>query len=483
MLKRSYYPRSFLKLIFAGFSLVALPLIVVLIANAISVDQLATHSEKAVYQAVQATQNGRALMEQINAMERSARQYLILNDASVLEGFITAHKNFKDTARRLSSLPLDSAQRARVDELAATEQVLYESISKTGQSPEQINRVVEEFVKLFDLARAIVAEGDKLIDREAQEMQVKAERIERVIFWQLLAMVPVALFLIVGFTLLIAKPIRQIDEAIRLLGDGEFTNPITVNGPQDLEYLGGRLDWMRLRLIELEQQKNKFLRHISHELKTPLTALREGAELLCDQAVGPLNPQQREIAQILQSNGVRLQKLIEDLLNYHAAQFQKFDLSLSQVAIKPVIEQVVESQRLAWLSKDLRLDIECPDIIAQADQEKIRVIVDNLLSNAIKFSPSGASVKIEVRQQDNKVVMDFIDSGPGIAPDEREKVYEAFYQGHAEQEGVVKGSGLGLSIVKEYVNAHHGVIGIVVDAALRGAHFRVVLPAEQGAHA
>lgn len=482
MLKRSYYPRSFLKLILAGFSLVALPLIVVLIANAISVDQLANHSEKAVYQAVQATQSGRALTEQINAMERSARQFMILGDASVLEAYTAAHRNFKDTARRLSTLPLDSAQRTRLDELTAAEQVLYDSFSETSPSPEKINRVVDEFVKLFDLARAIVAEGDKLIDREAQEMQVMAERIERVILWQLLALIPVAIFLVVGFTLLIAKPIRQIDEAIRLLGDGQFSNEITVDGPQDLEYLGDRLDWMRLRLIELEEQKNKFLRHISHELKTPLTALREGAELLCDQAVGPLNPQQREIAQILQGNGIRLQKLIEDLLNYHAAQFQKFDLSLSPVAIKPVIEQVVENQRLALLGKDLKLNIECADITAQADQEKIRVIVDNLLSNAIKFSPEGATITIEVKQLDNKIVMDFIDSGPGIAPDERDRVYEAFYQGQAQQEGVVKGSGLGLSIVKEYVTAHHGVIG-VVDAALKGAHFRVVLPASQGAHA
>lgn len=482
MLKRSYYPRSFLKLILAGFSLVALPLIVVLIANAISVDQLANHSEKAVYQAVQATQSGRALVEQINAMERSARQFLILSDASVLEGYNAAHKNFKDTARRLFSLRLDAAQRARLDELVAAEQQLYETVSTTAQSPEKINRVVEEFVMLFDLARAIVAEGDKLIDREAQEMQVKAEQIERVIFWQLLAMIPVALFLVVGFTLLIARPIRQIDEAIRQLGDGQFADRIAVDGPQDLEYLGGRLDWMRLRLVELEEQKNKFLRHISHELKTPLTALREGAELLYDEAVGPLNREQREIAQILQSNSVRLQKLIEDLLNYHAAQFQKYDLSLSKVAIKPVIERVVESQRLPLLAKDLKLKIECPNVTAQVDEEKIRVIVDNLLSNAIKFSPHGATVSIQVRQLENKVVMDFIDSGPGIAPNERDKVYEAFYQGEAEQEGVVKGTGLGLSIVKEYVAAHHGVIKIV-DAALKGAHFRVELPADQEVHA
>ena len=119
------------------------------------------------------------------------------------------------------------------------------------------------------------------------------------------------------FAVLIARPIRQLDQAIRRMGTADFTHAIEVNGPQDLRYLGQRLEWLRSRLSELEQQQTRFLRHVSHELKTPLTAVREGAELLRDNVGGKLSPEQQDIVRIVRENTLSLQKLIEDLLTYH----------------------------------------------------------------------------------------------------------------------------------------------------------------------
>src|SRR5207245_1051964 len=101
-----------------------------------------------------------------------------------------------------------------------------------------------------------------------------------------------------------SPPIAEIDAAIRQLGGADFSRPIAVRGPEDLRYLGRRLDWLRRRLDEFETQKNRFLRHVSHELKTPLTALREGAELLHDQVAGPLAPPQRQVVAIMRDNSV-----------------------------------------------------------------------------------------------------------------------------------------------------------------------------------
>src|SRR5204863_9669390 len=100
----------------------------------------------------------------------------------------------------------------------------------------------------------------------------------------------------------------------------EVDTAIQVTVSHDLEYLGQRVNWLRGRLGELEDEKRKFLEHVSHELKTPLTALREGTALLEEEVVGQLNEAQREIVDILQENGTQLQKLIEDLLNFHLAQ-------------------------------------------------------------------------------------------------------------------------------------------------------------------
>ncbi len=473
-----YYPNSFLKLLFVGFSLVALPLVAALVNNAVSVDRLAGQSQKAVYQAVQAARNSRMLVEQLTAMERSARQFMILGDRPILARFDLSHRQFEETAGQLQRLSLGHEQMSLLNQLVLGTRELYQRISSVEMSRAMIKEAVEDFVDLSELAKTLDAQGAALVDREVQSMQEVAERAQRIVVWQLLGLLPVAFLLVLGFTPLIAKPIRQIDAAIRRLGEGAFSEQITVEGPQDLERLGKQLDWLRLRLVELEEQKTKFMRHVSHELKTPLTALREGAELLSEERVGPLNGNQREISGILCHNSVRLQKLIEDLLNYHTVQFQKTDLNISSVQMRTIITKVVHAQKLALLTNRLRLELDCPGITLEVDAEKLRIIVDNLVSNAVKFSPAGGRIRIAAREQDEHVILDVADSGPGIAREDRDKVFDAFYQGQIKHAGHVQGTGLGLSIVWEYTIAHHGTIEIV-DNPAGGAHFQVTLPKVQ----
>jgi two-component system sensor histidine kinase GlrK len=292
--------------------------------------------------------------------------------------------------------------------------------------------------------------------------------------WQLLAVVPVVMFLAIGFSILITRPIRQIDAAIRRLGGGQLRVPVAVSGPQDLVQLGDRLEWMRRELLDVEQQKNRFLRQVSHELKTPLTALREGAELLSEEAVGKLTPEQREIAEILRHNSVELQKLIEDLLSFGASQFRKVTVDLGPVDIREVIGRVAEDQRLAIRARNLTLDIAAEDVMIPADSEKLRVVLDNLLSNAVKFSPPGGVIGVAARFDGDALELDVTDQGPGIPRQERTRIFDPFYQGSQDGAGPVRGTGIGLSVVKEYVFAHGGSVE-VVDSG-RGAHLRIRLP-------
>jgi two-component system sensor histidine kinase GlrK len=231
---------------------------------------------------------------------------------------------------------------------------------------------------------------------------------------------------------------------------------------------------MRLRLADLEQQKNRFLRHMSHELKTPLTALREGAELLSEEVVGTLAPEQREIAEILRHNSIELQKLIEDLLSYGANQAQKPAVYAARVELRRVASRVVDDQKLALRAKQLRLDLKVEDLALSADSEKLRVMLDNLVSNAIKFSPAGATITVQAQRRGDEIELEVLDEGPGIAPEERDLVFQPFYRGHHAADTLVKGTGIGLSVVREYAQMHGGMAE-VVDAA-PGAHIRVRLP-------
>jgi len=216
---------------------------------------------------------------------------------------------------------------------------------------------------------------------------------------------------------------------------------------------------------------------VSHELKTPLTALREGAELLSEEAVGKLKPEQREIAEILRHNSVELQKLIEDLLSFGAGQFRKVTADLAPVDVREVIERVTDDQRLAIKARSLTLDIDAADVMIPADSEKLRVVIDNLLSNAVKFSPPGGLIRLYARLDGDAVEFDVMDQGPGIPPEERIRIFDPFYQGRHHGAGPVSGTGIGLSVVKEYVFAHGGSVE-VMDTQ-HGAHLRVRLPLER----
>src|SRR5512134_550746 len=157
------YPKSFLKLLFVGFTLVTLPLIFALINNAVSIDRLSDQSRHAVYEAVQATESSRALEELITAEERVARQYLVVGDPELLEAFVAAHERLQRAARGLGRLPLSQTQRDQLDEILAREGAMYHLISRNplapgkAAAPERARTVTAEFGELAELARAMLA--------------------------------------------------------------------------------------------------------------------------------------------------------------------------------------------------------------------------------------------------------------------------------------------------------------------------------------
>jgi two-component system sensor histidine kinase GlrK len=217
---------------------------------------------------------------------------------------------------------------------------------------------------------------------------------------------------------------------------------------------------------------------MSHELKTPLANIREGTDLLLDGSVGKLDADQREVTAILRENGMKLQRLIENLLSFSAWQARSVGLEVSEFKLRPLIKSVLEAQQLTLVSLRVRLDVHVDDVTIAADRGKLRLILDNLLSNAIKFTPQGGTIHIHAKSARDYLQLDVADTGPGIPLDERSRIFEAFYQGKTPQGGHIKGTGIGLSVVIEFVQAHGGTIEIV-DGEFPGAHFRIRLPLRQ----
>lgn len=470
-----YRPRSFLQLVLSGFALVMLPLIVAVITATIRVDRLADQSQRTVSRTVQVLQSSRTLAEQVTAMDRYVRQFQALGGEALFQAYTETHDKFQQGSHNLSTIIRDPAREQQLLALMKKEQDIFEAVQTHLRHPELLSTLTPEFTMLKEMVRAILAENDKITDMDTEAMRDEATKVQQILGWQAIAFILGALGFSGLFVGLIARPIRQIDQAIQRLGAGEFTTGISITGPRDLQYLGERLDWLRSCLRELEDEKRKFLQHVSHELKTPLTAIREGTALLEEGVVGHLNDAQHEIVDILEQNGVQLQKLIEDLLNFHLAQARATSLRRQLVPMDQLLDEVLNDHKLAMMAKALRIERTMTPVSLWVDKEKMRIAIDNLLSNAVKYSPQEGTIHVALTCDATRAIVDVVDTGPGIPLQDQLRIFEAFYQGSLAYEGHVKGSGLGLAIAREYVAAHQGQLVIVEDVS-RGAHFQITLP-------
>jgi len=463
---------------FIGFALVAVPLLFAVIVSATKVRGLADESAALVRSGVESTHYTQQLFQHISSMERNARLFQLLKDASFLEVYDTARQRFLTTLDSVAqSAGATSTLNAQIGALKAADAELYQQLQqlKENQEAAQAAKLNDAFVSLSDATSALSDQTSRQIEAGLSHIQNSTTETQNYLLWQSAGVILITAILVGMFTFLIMRPIRQIDEAINQLGQGTFSKTIAVRGPSDLRKLGQQLEWLRTRLLEIAQERNRFLRHMSHELKTPLAGVREGTELLLDGAVGELTSGQREVGEILRDNSIRLQQLIENLLSFSAWQTRHTGLEVTQFRLRPLIKSALETHQLTLLAQRMRLELKVDDIELHADRAKLKLILDNLLSNALKYSPRGGTIFVHAHNELEQLVLDIADTGPGIAPTERAAVFEAFYSGRAPVSGHLKGTGIGLSVVSEFVQAHGGTIEIM-DGHFPGAHFRVRMP-------
>ena len=470
---RSLRPRSLTGLILLGFAAVVLPLLIGALGAAFEMRDLAQSSARLVANGVTATQYTQSVVRQVASLERSARLYQILRTAEILRVFRQNRALLAATLDGLDRLPGDPDRNAVIAHMRET----LESISRglESQRAAGINAGLREFTQLSRDAGRLSTLAGRQTDRELNALRAETDAARQRILVQTGLLVPVSLGLMLLFTYFLARPLRRIDEAIGRIGHGQLDQPVVEEGPTDLRALARQLEWLRVRLSEISEERNRFLRHMSHELKTPLANLREGAELMLEGAVGDLSDGQREVAGILREESLRLQRLIENLLSYSEWQAKRSGLDRSTFRLGPLVAAAIEAYQLPVAARRLRIELAVDDLEINADRARLRLILDNLLSNAVKYSPDGGSIQLRARRDGDDLVVEVADQGPGIPADERARIFEAFYQGPAAAGALVRGTGIGLSVVQEFVQAHGGTVELV-DGEFAGAHFRVRLP-------
>lgn len=467
---------SFQQLLLFAFLLITALLLGVVLRAMSQYDKLIVQSRDAARSALQLSGAAQTLAERSAAMERSGRQSLVLNDAVLRRRFNDAARDAQAVVQRLvdNGLLQQSAEQWRT-QLGVIESLM------NGPQDTALSRegsMAIQFRELDTLNTQIAQQAQFLIETQNNALAERLERARRRLMQQVIAASGLAIAMALAFGIWLARPFKRLERAIHGLGENRLDEPIDIRGPADVRRVSQELDWLRLRLMELDADKARFLRHVSHELKTPLAALREGVSLLEDGVTGALTPAQREVAQILNQNTLALQGQIEALLRFNAAAFEARQLSRQRTPLLPLIEQQIEAQRLQWQAQGLTVRAEGEPISVVVDPVKIGTVMANLLSNAIRFSARGGTIQFTVSSTADLAIIEVADAGPGIAAEDRSRIFEPFFRGERQPEHAVKGTGIGLSIVQEYIAAHGGRIELLHNSASDGpgARFRIELP-------
>ncbi len=268
-------------------------------------------------------------------------------------------------------------------------------------------------------------------------------------------------------------------DGVRVPVEGSFqaiageAGPLAVIGV--IRDVSDRADAAEARRVA--EAKSRFLATMSHELRTPLNSILGFAQLLSGQEFGPLTERQERYVDHIEASGRQLLDLVNEVLDLSRANSGQLELSLSAVPVVEVVDEALAPLRAAAMVKAVDLSDEIDsDLLVVADARRLVQVISNLVSNAVKFTPAGGSVTVAAHHAADDCVIDVVDTGIGIPPEVRDRIFEEFFQVESGRARSGEGSGVGLALARRLVELMGGTLGVESEVG-RGSTFRVRLPA------
>jgi signal transduction histidine kinase len=231
---------------------------------------------------------------------------------------------------------------------------------------------------------------------------------------------------------------------------------------------------------KLDELKSAFIRNVSHELRTPLALIQGYMDLILDGQLGPLRAEHRQGLVVVAEKAAELNRLVSDIISLQTIGAMGFDLEM--LCLASVVGKTLHAARLRAEKAQMRLELSllCRESLlrVRGDAKRLDQVFSHLLDNAIKFSPNGGTVEVRLDREEGMVCVQVEDQGIGLAPDQWERIFDRFYQVDGSSTRSYGGTGLGLALVKEVVEAHGGGVWVESEGAPgQGCTFTVVLPA------
>jgi two-component system, NtrC family, sensor histidine kinase GlrK len=435
-----------------------------------------------------AIESAKWLIDRLYAQVRSEKKYLAVRDDVFLAHFDDDAREFRHTLAALKeqeSSPEAQGTLKDVENLHDEYRILFHSEARfqpalghklsKGYEPRRdriVNGVIKSLETFIDFHEATVNTVVNDARRRSEQAGVVTKQLVMIALC-------VGLLLAALATYSILSPLRRLQEHIRQIGQGNFKTDVDVQAPSDLAALVDAVGSMAKRLQELDDLKAEFVSHITHELRSPLTAIHAGTQLLLEEIPGPVSQPQRETLQLMVESSRQLIDMISSLLDLSKIDAGMMEYRIASTDIKRVLETGINKIKLLADREHIRIIVDAPrgPLFVKADDSRIQQVLDNLLSNALKFSREGASIqlKLEPDYKARSLRISVSDTGRGIAPEALPRIFDRFYQGATRARTGVSGTGIGLALAKRVVEAHGGKIWAESELG-KGTTMTFVLP-------
>ena len=391
-------------------------------------------------------------------------------------------------AARRRAVPEQDPGRPAASSRLCSKQLIDAELGRTHAKPKSLRGTAEALAIDFDaqateLANATTARTDGLIAQNASAYEHSRNLFIGV------AAAAIVLALLLGFVLSwsLIGPIQSIDSRLAAIASGDFSGHVDVTNRDELGALAANVnrmnDELRRLYRELEttsQHKSDFLANMSHELRTPLNAIIGFSQVLREGMVGDVNAKQAEYLDDILSSGNHLLSLINDVLDLSKVEAGQVELQVAPFSLQDALERGVSMVREQATTEGVQVTLHKNgglDVVS-GDERRIRQVIFNLLSNAVKFTPAGGQVDVSATRVDGEMRVSVADSGPGIAAEDLDRIFEEFQQTEAGAKQR-EGTGLGLALSKRFVEMHGGRIWCESEIG-KGSTFEFTLPAEAG---
>jgi signal transduction histidine kinase len=366
---------------------------------------------------------------------------------------------------------VDLVRQGQVDQAREIE------LKQAGPLADRLERLTNQLVNL--------AETDMVAGIDASQRAYATA--QAIVIGFAVASILLALALGYVFSSSIIGPVSEIAARLRQIAAGDFAQRVRVANRDELGDLAANVNRTSEELGRLYEQleaasrhKSEFLANTSHELRTPLNAILGYTELVQDSIYGEVPPKIREVLERVQSNGRHLLGLINDVLDLSKIEAGQLTLSVAPYSMKEVVHTVVTSTEALAAEKKLALRAVVPDELpaGQGDERRITQALLNLVGNALKFTEAG-EVVVEAAAADGAFQVCVSDTGPGIAAEDQQRIFEEFQQVDSSSTRRKGGTGLGLSISKKIVELHGGRMWVESKLG-HGSRFHLTLPLQAG---